>query len=361
MTTIEITSLENNYPAIENCIRLLNSHQQEFNFKLLKLPEIENLKTINENITTTEVYEIITNVKQTLKGLHNYIVVIIDQRLDGKTYGNLFGSMQENNSKFTGIAISSTYGLDSLLQEIPIETYLIFELISFSVRFVVNEPMIHDEERFCVFHRKVNKNDIADIIRNGHISQKSRLKIETRLEEIQIQAFEKILQLICEISQSPSPKIVFSDYLNSIDQLNSINLFKDIEKKSANDLINNSKGVGSLIENSISNSMNLFLKGEFLDTVRVIAPIIEDITNKMLVKIGENPFSSAYPGLFKKIEKLVTENKIPTDLAKSIDITLSRNKVLHGEYSPSSNEYVLPLAMNCIVYLDKIVSIYKTM
>lgn len=145
----------NNVP-IENAISLLNKKQDVFNYKLLRNKELETYSGEIENrYTTTEIFSLSDQVIPKLKGFHPYIIGVVERRLDGKTFGNLFSSMQESDSKqLTGKAITSLYEIKEILDQIPLDVYLTFELLSFSIRFVIGRSLIHDERRMCVFDRK---------------------------------------------------------------------------------------------------------------------------------------------------------------------------------------------------------------
>jgi hypothetical protein len=149
-----------------------------------------------------------------LKGIHNFTIGVVKKRLDGKKWDNLFGSMQTNeNERLTGKAITSSYGIDHLLQSAPIDVYYIFEFLSFSIRFIVGKGMIHDQERGCLFHRKVNKLDILETIKAGYISLKSRKQINKYLDLEQINSFTTLLNIISAIARSDNPEKSLSAYL----------------------------------------------------------------------------------------------------------------------------------------------------
>lgn len=60
-----------------------------------------------------------------------------------------------------------------------------------------------------------------------------------------------------------------------------------------------------------------------------------------------------FPGLAAKISALGKMNLIPADLAQRLEITTSRNKILHGKYEPVDQEYTYSLCVAAIVYLKR--------
>ena len=110
------------------------------------------------------------------------------------------------------------------------------------------------------------------------------------------------------------------------------------------------------IASSIKNGLKLFNERKYLDAVKLFYPAIEGLTNEMLIKEGEEANNHRkFPGLAKKLNKLEDLNVLPPDLTNSINVTFSRNKILHGEYQPTDEEYVYPLCISCIVFLKRMI------
>lgn len=110
------------------------------------------------------------------------------------------------------------------------------------------------------------------------------------------------------------------------------------------------------IANSIKSGLKLFKEKKYLDAVKLFYPSIEGITNEMLIEKGEEANNhKKFSGLFKKLEKLEELGVLPPDLTNSINVTFSRNKILHGEYQPTDEEYVYPLCISCIVFLKRLI------
>jgi HEPN domain-containing protein len=125
------------------------------------------------------------------------------------------------------------------------------------------------------------------------------------------------------------------------------------------------KQLGSRIfdQNSISsleNAIALFRKGSYTDAVRIFFPSIEAVANRMLSEAGEAPNDyKKYKGLADKLKKLEELKLISTDLAMAIDITTSRNKVLHGQYEPLEQEYSYPICVASIIYLRRMLNEFE--
>lgn len=112
---------------------------------------------------------------------------------------------------------------------------------------------------------------------------------------------------------------------------------------------------------SIQNAISLYESGSYVDSLRILFPSIESIATRMLVDAGEDVLDrKKFPGLSRKISRLEELQLLSADLAQSIEITTSRNKILHGEYRPHEQEYAYPLCVAAIVYLRRMLVALKS-
>lgn len=190
--------------ALLEAISFTNENQNYFSFSMLTDARFIDYQPENTVFyKTKEIYRLFDCVFKDLKGFHNLTIGVVDKRLDGEKWGNLFGSMQTNeNERITGKAITSIYGVERLIAPVPLHVYYCFELLSFSIRFIVGKGMIHDGERGCLFHRKVNKSDIVETIQSGYISLDSLKTINKYLEFEQIQYIQSMLIKLANIART---------------------------------------------------------------------------------------------------------------------------------------------------------------
>ncbi|EGV33848.1 TIR protein [Thiorhodococcus drewsii AZ1] len=190
--------------ALLEAISFTNENQNYFSFSMLtdaRFIDYQPENTVFYN--TKEIYRLIDCVFKDLKGFHNLTIGVVDKRLDGEKWGNLFGSMQTNeNGRLTGKVITSIHGVERLIAPVPLHVYYCFELLSFSIRFIVGKGMIHDGERGCLFHRKVIKSDIVETIESGYISLDSLKTINKYLEFEQIQYIQSMLIKLANIART---------------------------------------------------------------------------------------------------------------------------------------------------------------
>jgi len=192
--------------ALLEAISFINENQKHFSFSMLTNSRLADYQPENTvTYKTKEIYRLFDHIFKDLKGFHNLIIGVVDKRLDGEKWCNLFGSMQTNeNERITGQAIASNFGVNELIAPVPLFVYYCFELMSFSIRFIVGKGMIHDGERGCLFHRKVNKSDIVETMQSGFISLDSLKTINKYLEFEQIQYIQSMLVKLANIARTAS-------------------------------------------------------------------------------------------------------------------------------------------------------------
>ncbi len=232
-TSIEIVNIGiDDTTVIDNAISFLNRHQNAFLFKPLRENQFTQYKAeLPGRYTTMEIYELFDCVLLGLKGFHHLVIGVVESRLDGKKWGNLFGSMQTENEKLVGKAITSTYGVQVLIHPMPLELYLIYEFLSFASRFVVGRGMIHDDEPSCLSHRKVQKTVIRKTLQTGYLCITCQQKINQYLDLTQILAFRTILSIISKIANSDNPQKDFQDYMAIEDILGDKDIMNDISEE----------------------------------------------------------------------------------------------------------------------------------
>lgn len=203
--------------GVGQILGILNGLQDAFEFSLLKGDVTPYAGQNDTRFTTREIYSFLGLLKGRLRGYHPYLVAIVDRRLDGQEYRNLFGSMQEVDNSLSGAAIASMYGLEHILGRIPVAVYIGFELLSFALRFLHGKGLIHDERRGCVFDRKVDKCEIVSSITSGKLCAECRGKLNQRLDEDQELAVEHIFRFFREVANSNNPQEAMLSFAAAIE------------------------------------------------------------------------------------------------------------------------------------------------
>lgn len=122
-------------------------------------------------------------------------------------------------------------------------------------------------------------------------------------------------------------------------------------------LISESGLVDDTNQESIHTGVQLYYSGKYLDSLRVLYPSIEAIINNMLNRTGQQP--EKFRGLVDKVRWLEQNGWIPPDVSNAVEIFTSRNKVLHGNFSPPE-DYVFPLCLLAFRYLRRLLLEYRS-
>lgn len=122
-------------------------------------------------------------------------------------------------------------------------------------------------------------------------------------------------------------------------------------------LISESGLVDDANRESINTGVQLYHSGKYLDSLRVLYPSIEAIINNMLNRAGQQP--EQFRGLVDKARWLEQNGCIPPDVSNAVEIFTSRNRVLHGNFSPPE-DYVFPLCLLAFRYLRRLLLEYRS-
>nr|WP_319571730.1 hypothetical protein [uncultured Draconibacterium sp.] len=142
------------------------------------------------------------------------------------------------------------------------------------------------------------------------------------------------------------------------DEISSIN--DNVENELIKELNILKSSLEENIKTNITSGIDEYKKQNYVNSVRLIYPTIENISNLILSAKGENPTDrSKYKGLQDKIIKLKNLNCIENDLVEAITINKPRNSVLHGQFNPSLNRLVHPLCISSMTYLNEIIKAHN--
>lgn len=118
--------------------------------------------------------------------------------------------------------------------------------------------------------------------------------------------------------------------------------------------IKSSKILNSDQKKSISNASALFNQKNYLDSLRILYPLLEGTLDSALIKI--NVDLKSLSGMQGKIEKLKQQKIISSKTSTGIEIFSSRNKILHGNIIEEDSETLKPLFSLVLSYLQKVIN-----
>lgn len=107
-------------------------------------------------------------------------------------------------------------------------------------------------------------------------------------------------------------------------------------------------------KSSIETAVNLYRSGNYIDSLRIIYPVLEGTLDSALMVIGLEP--TKFSGMRSKTEKLAKESLISPKVSTNLEIFSSRNKVLHGNILDNDPELMQPLFSLVLAHLRLLVT-----
>ena len=90
--------------------------------------------------------------------------------------------------------------MKKIIKEIPIEAYLMYELILCPLLIITRTNLFHDEKRICPFDRKVFKAEIFDVLKYSTLCMNCSTKIRGILNRTELNSMRSIFPLISDLS-----------------------------------------------------------------------------------------------------------------------------------------------------------------
>jgi hypothetical protein len=185
---------------IEQVINTANIIQSGFSFKFMEQNDAKVFKVLSfQNTTVQNLFDSIGNLRKQIRGYHPFIIAVVDSRLEGKRYSNLFGS----NSAEEGIAVFTIADIENII--IPkdkMAAYYLYYFARFPLSFLAPKHKNHEVTKDCVFDRKVNKLDFVKSMKRNAICDECRntlVNTENQLTSIQFDALSALFELSGEI------------------------------------------------------------------------------------------------------------------------------------------------------------------
>lgn len=186
--------------ASKNVVQILNKNQKAFSFDIIKDEELLDTVKSWEYIHTNELYPQFENLRKRIKGYSPNLLGITDKQLGNDQYQNLFGDLQKHNGISLGNCIITTYQVKELIKEIPIEAYLLYELVLCPLLTITRTNLFHDKKRICPFDRKISKLEIYDVLKYSTLCIECSTKVRGVLNRIQLNSMRSIFPLISDLS-----------------------------------------------------------------------------------------------------------------------------------------------------------------
>ncbi len=193
---IEIVQISDSFKfsqELKDAIELANSLQNEFDFQMLPTAEGSHFGLLSFNVgKADEIMDNMEKIREKIKGFHPYLLLVMDTKLDGKDFSNLFGS----NRAEKGLGVLTVFNVPEII--IPSDkmiSYFLYYFARYSLSYIIPNHKNHDDTKSCVYDRKINKIDILQSMKARAFCddcRRSLLSMESNLTPSQYTALDKI-------------------------------------------------------------------------------------------------------------------------------------------------------------------------
>jgi len=244
-----------------------------------------------------------------------------------------------------------------------------FEAVSFLVAL---EAFLSKDSQGAGYYHFITKNLIKELVNSKNINNKPNSKFRRLPHSL------RMLGITNEVNHHRAENNLISDFglktlkyvHNNLDEYKELVLFLFESEASGfkyhdiNDLSDFLKFIEEstlLIDDqkkSLKQSIELFQKENYWDSLRIIYPILEGTLDVALKRINIEP--ATLKGMQGKIEKLEKEKLLSSKVSTGLEIFKSRNKIVHGNLIEEDTEIGKPLFDLVVTYLRKVVTELQT-
>lgn len=194
---IEVVDIGNvSSQEIDEAISIANPVQDEFEFLRLNEFSQQAFKTLAyKKAFVKDLFDDIENIRSELRGYHPFLISIINAKLEGKVYNNLFGSHRGRK----GLALISCDNVENyIIPEGKMISYFLYYFARYTISFIIPDQKNHLETKDCIFDNKVYRPDIKRSMKSGAICDECRKEIissKNSFSSVQFAALDKIFEI----------------------------------------------------------------------------------------------------------------------------------------------------------------------
>jgi hypothetical protein len=212
----------------EGVVSLANSVQTEFKFIGLKDNEVKAFKTLAyKQATVKDVMNKMEAVRADIGGYHPYIIALVDTKLDGERFPNVFGSHRAEK----GVAVFTTANVnDVIIPREKIAAYMLYYFARYTLSFTVPDHKNHNETKDCVFDRKIYKPDVIRSMKARAICDECRNQLlsgEIKLSPAQLDAIDMLIELSGKLLNGTVEIAPKANSINPLDALTELSEIKN--------------------------------------------------------------------------------------------------------------------------------------
>ena len=168
-------------PAIKSrllrAVDIANEVQSEFQFQFCSdqsLLDIASFASPNE-LETNLFLDNVERSRTASRGYHPFLMGFTDALLNGRKYGNLFGSVRADR----GVAVVTFFQVDTIVgpDDDSYTGYALYYFGRYGMSFISPSIKNHNESRQCIYDLKAAKHEIIDSMRAGALCDNCRAGI----------------------------------------------------------------------------------------------------------------------------------------------------------------------------------------
>jgi len=206
---IEVVNVGDVSPElVGEAMKTANSIQSEFLYQSLADTEANHLRLhAFKRLYAPDFLDAMQQTRTNSRGFHPYLIAFIDGELNGENFRNLFSSCREEK----GLAVTTIFNVpDVIIPSDKMSAYFLYYLAKNTIKFIVTEPMNHDDARGCVYDQKIDKRDLRKSMKARSLCDDCRrrlLSAQSFLSPLQLRALESIFAECGEIIDDKQVKL----------------------------------------------------------------------------------------------------------------------------------------------------------
>jgi predicted nucleotide-binding protein len=194
---------------VARAITLANAEQAQFQFIHLPTEQGDELRShAYRRLSANDFLDTMVRFRLGLRGYHPFLIAFASSELDGSTFSNLFGSHRAES----GVALATTANVaDVIVPGDRMVAYVLYYMARYALSFVRPDHKNHDDDRQCIFDRKIDKVRLHDSMKRDSLCDDCRRALfasGSPLSSEQFQALNSLLQLAGNFRVSENPQAI---------------------------------------------------------------------------------------------------------------------------------------------------------
>lgn len=183
---------------LADCVILANKIQDGYSFSLLEQSKAADLSfALRDDTGMEDFLPKLEARKLEWRGYHPFLLCLFDTAINHSRVHNLFSV----DYAAGGVAVVTLHNVEkAIIATERIASYIIFQFAFFALKFSGGNLPFHNEDRNCIFDYREKKAAIVDTIRNGHICDECKEKLERVGGRVSPNQRESIFRLFNEAS-----------------------------------------------------------------------------------------------------------------------------------------------------------------